>query len=546
MTDEAAAGDRTARNLEIEKLQVTLDELRGQEFAAREDEDGKKARQRRKQLQGELKGLAAGRKRSSLERKLKKLEAGEAKRFRGEERKRLQRELAVLKATDSNHKIGLALSGGGYRASLFHLGALWRLNELGWLRKLDYITSVSGGSIVAAFLGTRWSQLNFGKDGVAGNFGDAFLEPMREMFATTIDIPTISQGLLNPFGSVRERVNGKRTAAGTVGLLGGVAEYLGGSVGRSIATSLARPFAPVVATGLDAGAAAWDALNPFPTPAELLIETYDRLLFHGKTLQDLPEPKKNVNPLFILYATNMQTGVSVRMSREHVADYRLGEVKKPDVPLARVVAASSGFPPFYCPVELEIPPERWTRGKAKLFDRKGLRERMDLGDGAVYDNMGLTKLMNNCETILVSDAGDSLDVLDALPFEWLSQAVRTLEVAMDQSNKLRRRELAEEFELEERRGVYWGISKPILDEKPRRAPEHPLPSEGPGAALLKDSERTRALGEMRTRLNRFIDEEQESLINWGYALSDARMRQYVIEPSAVLGQGALPFPDRLV
>ena len=45
--------------------------------------------------------------------------------------------------------IGLALSGGGFRATLFHLGTLWRLNELGYLPKLDRISSVSGGSIGA-------------------------------------------------------------------------------------------------------------------------------------------------------------------------------------------------------------------------------------------------------------------------------------------------------------------------------------------------------------------------------------------------------------
>jgi NTE family protein len=45
--------------------------------------------------------------------------------------------------------IALCLSGGGYRAMLFHLGALWRLNELGYLPTLARISSVSGGSITA-------------------------------------------------------------------------------------------------------------------------------------------------------------------------------------------------------------------------------------------------------------------------------------------------------------------------------------------------------------------------------------------------------------
>lgn len=47
---------------------------------------------------------------------------------------------------------GLALSGGGYRASLFHLGATRRLHELGVLQKITTLSSVSGGSIFAGFL----------------------------------------------------------------------------------------------------------------------------------------------------------------------------------------------------------------------------------------------------------------------------------------------------------------------------------------------------------------------------------------------------------
>jgi NTE family protein len=48
--------------------------------------------------------------------------------------------------------IGLCLSGGGFRASLFHLGALRRLNDLNLLGSLRTISSVSGGSIVAAHI----------------------------------------------------------------------------------------------------------------------------------------------------------------------------------------------------------------------------------------------------------------------------------------------------------------------------------------------------------------------------------------------------------
>ncbi len=53
------------------------------------------------------------------------------------------------------NSIGLALSGGGFRATLFHLGAIRRLHELGILSKLTTVSSVSGGSILNGFLASR-------------------------------------------------------------------------------------------------------------------------------------------------------------------------------------------------------------------------------------------------------------------------------------------------------------------------------------------------------------------------------------------------------
>ena len=48
--------------------------------------------------------------------------------------------------------IALAMSGGGFRAMLFHAGALMRLNELAFCRRSKRISSVSGGSISAGHL----------------------------------------------------------------------------------------------------------------------------------------------------------------------------------------------------------------------------------------------------------------------------------------------------------------------------------------------------------------------------------------------------------
>lgn len=94
--------------------------------------------------------------------------------------------------------VGLALSGGGYRATLFGLGSLWRLNDAGLLGRLDRITSVSGGSILMGVLAHRWRQLQF-IDGRAGNFAQVVAEPVRTFCAKTIDVGAGLAGLLVPF-----------------------------------------------------------------------------------------------------------------------------------------------------------------------------------------------------------------------------------------------------------------------------------------------------------------------------------------------------------
>src|SRR5205809_1428603 len=75
----------------------------------------------------------------------------------------------------------LCLSGGGFRATLFHLGVVHRLNELGVLAKLSTITSVSGGSILNGVLATRWSRLRFDASaGVYTNVEEEIARPARE------------------------------------------------------------------------------------------------------------------------------------------------------------------------------------------------------------------------------------------------------------------------------------------------------------------------------------------------------------------------------
>jgi NTE family protein len=103
--------------------------------------------------------------------------------------------------------IALCLSGGGYRAMLFHLGSLWRLNELGYLPRLDRVSSVSGGSITAGALAHAWPRLDFDERGVARAFGTEVVQPLRSLGGRTIDVPTILLGALLP-GGIGDRLAG--------------------------------------------------------------------------------------------------------------------------------------------------------------------------------------------------------------------------------------------------------------------------------------------------------------------------------------------------
>ena len=101
--------------------------------------------------------------------------------------------------------IALCLSGGGYRAMLFHLGSLWRLNEVGLLSQLDRISSVSGGSIAAGMLGLQWNNLRF-ENGIAQEFVDRVVTPTRALADHTIDLKSIAFGAVNPFKHVADEI----------------------------------------------------------------------------------------------------------------------------------------------------------------------------------------------------------------------------------------------------------------------------------------------------------------------------------------------------
>ena len=341
--------------------------------------------------------------------------------------------------------VGLALSGGGYRATLFGLGSLWRLNDAGLLGRLDRITSVSGGSIVAGVLAHRWGELQF-VDGRAGNFEAAVASPVQAFCTQTIDLGTTIKGWLNPFKSA----------------------------------------------------------------GDYLIDRYRKDLFGSTTLKDLPPAAAGSVPRFVFYATNLQTGRSLRFRQDMVADYLIGVNRALVVPLAAAVAASSAFPPLFSPIELDCDSADWTEG-SPLPQFVALRSHLKLADGGIYDNMGLETLVDNVDIVLVSDAGSSFEFEDDPAEDPVRQLGRVRDILIDQTRALRKRWLISEFDAGRKHGAYWGVGTQI----------------GAYAAttpLCADSAHSDALAHVPTRLKALDTGQQGRLINWGYALCDAALR----------------------
>src|SRR5947209_3516800 len=69
------------------------------------------------------------------------------------------REIDSIRKSNSarlkDERIGLAFSGGGIRSATFNLGVLQGLAKYGLLKRLDYLSTVSGGGYIGSWL-IKW------------------------------------------------------------------------------------------------------------------------------------------------------------------------------------------------------------------------------------------------------------------------------------------------------------------------------------------------------------------------------------------------------
>ena len=116
------------------------------------------------------------------------------------------RQLPIDRDRPVEDTIALSLSGGGYRAMLFHAGVLRRLNDAGYLPRISRVSSVSGGSIAAGVLALAWEKLDFGSKGNSAEFVDLVEKPIRALAEHTLDLSSALEGLVLPGQSISDRL----------------------------------------------------------------------------------------------------------------------------------------------------------------------------------------------------------------------------------------------------------------------------------------------------------------------------------------------------
>lgn len=392
--------------------------------------------------------------------------------------------------------IAVCLSGGGFRAMLFHVGSLLRLNEAGVLGRVSRVSSVSGGSITAAVLGMNWRSLDFG----SGKASDQALrkhlvDPICGLASRTIDIPAVGIGMLFPGTTISDRV----------------------------------------------------------------AAAYDKHLFHGATLQNLPDDQAPAGtaekgPRFVLNATSVQTGSLWRFSRPYMGDYRVGLWSQPEMPLAVAVAASSAFPPVLSPcfLEMEKDPDPIPPGQpVPPGHQPPYTTHVVLTDGGVYDNLGLETAFKRHTTLLVSDGGMRMGPESEPHGDWAQHSKRILDLVDNQVRSLRKRQLIQAYLKKDRDGAYWATTTNLEDygKDAQGAVYDPFGYLAPDKPSWKD---TADLAATPTRLAAMEPWRQKALINWGYAVCDAALHAHTLDDLKngygidVTPAAGLPFPDPLI
>lgn len=328
-----------------------------------------------------------------------------------------------------NKSIGLCLSGGGFRASFYHIGILAQMAEKGLLRQVEVISTVSGGSILGVAYYLLLKQLLEGKDDSKITNQDYvdLVEDLEICFKNGVANNIRMQTFLDPIANMRmSRKNFSRSD----------------QIGRLYEKFL---YLPIVNKNRQPN----DNVKSI-NMTDLHINPPGVQGFHPYKGAQTNEGRENKIPVLVLNATSLNSGhdwifTGSGMGEIPPRNEVFYDIDKKDrylktdykdigrgFPVGAAVAASAGVPGLFPPMAV-----------SDLY----LHRTVELVDGGVFDNQGIAGALSvleaskPCDYFVVSDAsgqGEATDIpnTETLPVITLMTSILTSRVREEMVNNL--------------------------------------------------------------------------------------------------------------
>lgn len=396
-------------------------------------------------------------------------------------------------------KVGLALSGGGFRAAFYHLGVLARLAEIDALRHVEVLSTVSGGSIVGAHYYLKLKAL---------------LKEKGDNDLRTDDYVSLVEKLIEEF-EAGVSSNLRMRAFGSISALARM--FFRDDYNRTV--RIGELFAKTF----------YAKANDTPTPTlrDLIVTPKDASpVFSPRQHNWLRHSKV---PILLVNATSLNSGHSWQFAGSFMGEppglveadidakgrYARVHLDRPEVsagirnfPLGSAVAASAAVPGIFSPLPM---PDIYTNQHVQLVD------------GGVYDNQGIdTLLQENCSLILCSDACGQLNDKASPSTRFTDVLSRSNKITMERGRIVEYQDLRSRLGARALDGLFFVHLRQGLGVK-RIAPEweekaNPQDDNGTTPYGIKKSIQ-RLLAMIRTDLDSFSEVEARTLMLSGYLAS---------------------------
>lgn len=297
---------------------------------------------------------------------------------------------ALTKVQRDQSRLGLALSGGGFRAAFFHIGVLARMAELDLLRHVEVLSTVSGGSVIGAmyYLKVRKLLQERPDNKIHTCHYVRIVSELEREFYDGVKCNLRTRTFMNPCKNWKMYSHSYSRSDR-------LAELYAKYFFRELVEKCLFPGIPLAKTLIQP---AGEAPNFHPFSC-----------INGCTANDR---RHNKVPALLINATTLNTGhnfrftstwmgemptkgarqkidQNTRLRRAYFSRDKLPE-KYEELPLGTAVAASCTVPGVFHPLALTDLYEGWTP---------------QLVDGGVHDNQGIEGLLDSeCTHVIASDA----------------------------------------------------------------------------------------------------------------------------------------------